>query len=103
MECFDFFDSTPSVGSTPEITFGKSEINANVYPNPFVNTINIQSSEQIESIYVYQIDGTLLYTESIVETGNITVAIDNKLPLGTYILELKANDKTSIHRITKIN
>jgi hypothetical protein len=84
--------------------------NLKLYPNPFSESISLRyelKSSAIVSIELYNLLGerveTLLGTAKQ-NPGNYEFSWnpDNGLKAGTYLLNIKVNDKTSVHRIVKL-
>jgi Secretion system C-terminal sorting domain len=70
-----------------------------IYPNPFVDTINIGSSNNliIEKLAVYDMNGKIVYSKN-----SNSKKIDLKfLTTGIYILRLKANNSEATFKIVK--
>ena len=70
-----------------------------VYPNPFINNINMNSSENItvEKVTVYDLNGRTVYQSNKNETSlNLEF-----LASGVYILKLQANNEIGSFKIVK--
>lgn len=81
---FDFFDNTPPPTSIQKI----SEMeNISVFPNPAVDFININSTDEIQSVQVFNLIGQLVLQENY----NQQIDVSN-IPSGGYILKLKKLD-----------
>lgn len=80
---------------------------AGVYPNPFVQRVNIAvtaEKAQTVSIVLFDNTGKQIKTQAAkVQTGNNTIVVDglNSLPSGSYILEVKSDDAIMHHQIVK--
>jgi Secretion system C-terminal sorting domain len=75
--------------------------NINVYPNPFVDVINI--SRDINSpadIAIFDITGKKVF-DTTVAAGSETINLSKDLAPGVYILELKINEEYTRMRIVK--
>ena len=76
--------------------------NASVYPNPFVDIINIElhSDEKIERISAFDMPGRLVYNSG----GEQSVINLNSLKNGVYILEIQTNkDKYNFKMLKRNN
>jgi len=88
-----YFENTSINVSVPEL-----DNSANVYPNPFIDEISIESNYAIDRIEIYTVSGKL--ASSIDNPGKVLNLED--LEQGMYILNAINNDrvKTS-HKLTK--
>lgn len=70
-----------------------------IYPNPFINIINMNSSENItvEKVTVYDLNGRIVYQGNKNET---TLNLEF-VASGVYILELQANNEIGSYKIVK--
>ncbi|TDX82558.1 T9SS type A sorting domain-containing protein [Epilithonimonas xixisoli] len=59
--------------------------NISFYPNPVINTLNLQSKEKIQDVTIYNIDGKLLNSVNINST-NAKIDMSAYTP-GTYIIQ----------------
>lgn len=64
-------------------------LEVSIYPNPTVDILNIQSTEKMNQIQVFNMMGNL-----ILEQNNTTKIDVSHLSTGTYIIKGLANDKT---------
>ena len=68
---------------------------SSIYPNPSLGLINIESSEPMRSVTVYNSLGKQVFFQSFVENN---ISIDN-LSTGIYLIEIRnQNDKTSFNK-----
>lgn len=67
-----------------------------IYPNPATDVINIRTSDNVERIELYNMQGQLVKMEMNVE--NISV---RDLTNGVYMLKLTTDKGTSMHKIVK--
>ncbi|KAF5030357.1 hypothetical protein DSECCO2_638990 [anaerobic digester metagenome] len=63
-----------------------------IYPNPTNGIINIENSEEIIQINVYNSIGDLVYSK-LNHENNTEIDLSNK-PKGIYFIELISKDKT---------
>lgn len=78
-------------------------LEATVYPNPFVEGVTISFSEQISDkveVAVFDVFGRLVMTKSYTAEQNLQVQFDN-LSVANYILKITANNKQFIKKIIK--
>lgn len=70
-----------------------------IFPNPVLDIININSSQNISSIQIYSISGALIKT---VEINNNVVQLDlNDLNSGIYFLKNNTEGNTKMYKIIK--
>jgi photosystem II stability/assembly factor-like uncharacterized protein len=70
-------------------------VEVTVFPNPTTQQLNINSSEVIETIYIYNAQGSLVQTET---RNNFSV---EPLPAGVYVLHIKTKNVTQTQRFIK--
>jgi len=73
--------------------------NLRVYPNPALNTINIENNKVIDTAILYNITGQKVLAQNIAGT-NATLNIE-KLPTGIYLLNLSSEGATKTIKIVK--
>lgn len=67
-----------------------------IYPNPVKDVLTINSQYQINSIELFDLSGRNIYnTIGQGQTANISVS---ELPTGIYLLKIRQNNKTSVHK-----
>ena len=71
--------------------------NTVVYPNPASDVINISTSDNIQSVEIFNMQGQLVK----VETGEVTSISIKDLANGLYTLKLTTDNGTSMHKIIK--
>lgn len=88
-------------GLTSTETVSKQENVLTVFPNPTTGQIQIQSlGEEIESILVYNLTGTLLYQKENINTLNATLDL-KALPTGIYVANVISEKGMQTVRIIK--
>lgn len=72
-----------------------------ILPNPVNSTLTVSSSEQIDSLYIYSIQGRLIkmYQNINSDSKNINIA---EYPSGLYLVKIKSKNKTITKKIIKI-
>lgn len=78
-------------------------LEAIIYPNPFVESVTISFSEQISDkveVAVFDVLGRLVFSKSYLADQNLNVPLNN-LSVADYILKVTANNKQFIKRILK--
>ena len=89
--------------STLNVLDYKSNINVEIYPNPFKKEIVISFSEAIDDIIqisIYDLLGRVVFTET--NFLNLKFTLDlNRLPSSTYLLLIKSKNKNFIKKIIK--
>ncbi|MBP7500698.1 MAG: T9SS type A sorting domain-containing protein [Chryseobacterium sp.] len=82
-------ESSFTTGSTLAVgNFGKNTIN--VYPNPFVNVINISNVDSVTSVSINDNSGKLIKTLKPAKVLDLS-----SLSQGVYIVNIKLNDGTA--------
>ena len=71
----------------------------NFYPNPVVNTLNLNYSKEIISSKVINMIGQTL-TEKSINTNTAQIEMSN-LPIGTYLVEVKSRDSSKTIKVIK--
>ncbi|GEM_PF-6776502 len=84
-----YYQSTASLNEMSEIEF-------NVYPNPTSEVVNISSSNSINSMILFSLDGKKLISQSNGTSINIS-----HLPQGNYFLEVQTSKGASRKMISK--
>ena len=78
-------------------------LEATVYPNPFVESVSISFTEQIigeVEVAVFDMVGRLVFSKSYTANQVVTAQF-NPLPGANYILKVTANNKQFINKILK--
>lgn len=68
-----------------------------VYPNPATDVININTTDNVQSVEIFNMQGQLVK----VETGEVTSVSVKDLANGVYTLRLTTDNGTSMHKIIK--
>ncbi|MDH4474566.1 MAG: T9SS type A sorting domain-containing protein [Fluviicola sp.] len=84
---------TTSSASIKEIA---EPLSVSVYPNPAVNSIEISSTEPLESFYIYNTLGTMVYSDRV-QTTSTKVNISD-LPKGVYLLRCNGLTKRFVKK-----
>ena len=73
---------------------------AKIYPNPFMDQIQIETEKPIQNLKLFESNGRLIYSESTISELNLNL---NRLNQGVYILRITYGDhsKESIKLIKK--
>ncbi|MHA7842493.1 MAG: T9SS type A sorting domain-containing protein [Winogradskyella sp.] len=97
------FNNTIDLGPyeyNPTLGVNNVSLNTNsvkLYPNPVSDRLFIKSTEQIEGISIYNINGQLI-KQTIETTNGIDVSV---LPSGLYMIEIKTNNNTINQKFLK--
>lgn len=107
--CAYFFDLADTSGcnatSCQDITVSSSSasikeidepLTITVYPNPAVNAIEISSNEPLETFYIYNTLGSMVYSDRVMTT-NTKVNISD-LPKGVYLLRCNGMTKRFVKK-----
>jgi hypothetical protein len=84
----------PIVSSTKEFL---SDVN--LFPNPFVSELSIASSEKIERIAVFNVQGKMIHQQN--ENANNAKIDLNECENGIYLLEITTNKNKTLKKIIK--
>jgi hypothetical protein len=96
---FNFMDNASMVEDTTASLEDLSRFNFSVYPNPVANKLQVNASEKISKIEIYNIIGQKVIDKKINETNNrIDVSQLNK---GIYILKTFIGDSVGTKRFIK--
>ena len=68
-----------------------------IYPNPATDMININTSNNVQRVEIFNMQGQLVK----VETGEVTSVSVKDLANGMYTLKLTTDNGTSMHKIIK--
>ncbi|MFN7116479.1 MAG: fibronectin type III domain-containing protein [Saprospiraceae bacterium] len=76
----------------------------NIYPNPFSNSITIESKNEnnfLQSVKIADASGKIIYQkENLLEIGKISIDLPN-VPIGFYFLLLESGDSKQIFKLIK--
>lgn len=82
----------------PEITNNKDESGVQLFPNPTNSVVNIQSSEEIKSVELYDLSGKIIMKQwNAMENSIDLSAIQN----GLYLLRIELDHQVVVRKITK--
>ncbi|ASS50234.1 MAG: hypothetical protein A3D31_11750 [Candidatus Fluviicola riflensis] len=83
-------------GSSASIKEIDQQLTVSVYPNPAVSSIEISSTEPLESFYIYNTLGTMVYSDRV-QTTSTKVNISD-LPKGVYLLRCNGLTKRFVKK-----
>jgi len=78
-------------------------LNASIYPNPFIENITLSFKEEIKGaveVFLFDMSGREIYTNNFSASNSVTVHLGN-LPQASYILKVRANNKQIIKKVIK--
>jgi sugar lactone lactonase YvrE len=78
-------------------SFNQYEIQNSIYPNPNKNIFEIYSEEIIESIYILDMTGAIVFNSESINKNKVNVS--HNLKSGNYILKLQSRDKISFKKL----
>ncbi|PCH69431.1 MAG: hypothetical protein COC01_01395 [Bacteroidetes bacterium] len=100
MHCMVEYHRPTWIGWPDKITeLQSSNGGVRVYPNPNEGIFEIRGIEEIEEINIYNVLGETVHRSSV-QSSRFTVDLSVQ-PKGTYILHLRTEDDTHIHKIIK--
>ncbi|MGI6717818.1 MAG: C25 family cysteine peptidase [Bacteroidales bacterium] len=76
----------------------ESEALIDIYPNPFVEVLNISTNSNNNTLNIYDINGIKVYTANFNKELNANLDILNK---GVYIVEISNNTQTKQFKVVK--
>jgi hypothetical protein len=79
------------------------ELEATVYPNPFVGSVTISFTEEISDnieLEVFDLLGRQVFSKTYLATQKLNLEL-SRLPVTSYILKLTANNKQFIKKLLK--
>lgn len=79
------------------------DLEANFYPNPFIESVTLAFTEKIEGkveVRIFDLLGRLVFSKSFMADQNVNVQL-NYLSVAYYILKVTANNKQFIKKIIK--
>jgi Leucine-rich repeat (LRR) protein len=74
--------------------------NVNVYPNPVMETLNINTADEIRNIRIVDLAGKVLINQNSRNSGNAELTVGN-LAKGVYMLLVRTDKGTDVHKIVK--
>lgn len=102
-----FFDyNWPIITNNANTTFtvlGTSDINKDLavrmYPNPASESINVQAASELQTIYLYDVQGRIIISKAVV--GSNTTLDISFLPKGMYFVKVLAEGGAALKKIIK--
>ena len=82
-----------------KVLLDKTGMQITIGPNVFTNFVSVYSNEAIKQVFVYDMNGKLVY-----QTANIIgnkIMLTNNLPKGVYVFKLITNNGTVTKRLVK--
>lgn len=86
-----------------EDTSGTTDVKANrfvLYPNPANESVNIQATENITAVSVYDISGKTLISKPVINGQNVSLSLTG-LQSGTYFIKVATEKGSSIKTLIK--
>lgn len=80
-----------------DVGLTENSLDISISPNPAVNTLSIESNRPFTNYYIFNEQGQLVQSESLLK-GSINV---QELASGQYLLILQSNGQMSTHRFIK--
>lgn len=83
-------------------TSTNTDLDANVYPNPFREDFQIDFTESLSAtLTLFDLTGKLLFQREIHDAKNVSISA-NHLARGTYILHIQSGSKRFKGRVIKL-
>jgi hypothetical protein len=78
---------------------GEHNITVAIYPNPVTDKLNVEATEAIEQVEVFNINGAKVFSEkNYTEKAEINTA---NLPAGTYVIRMTTKNASEVRRFVK--
>ena len=84
--------STEGVGENTKAGF-------DIYPNPVNDKLNIEATEAINNVEIFNIAGTMVYSQK--NCGGLLEIETSNLPAGTYVIRLTTQSTIEVRRFVK--
>lgn len=98
-EIWDFFNQYTINGPVTGVEEVKAKVELNVFPNPANNLLNIEASESIKQVTVYNLLGEKVLSRTL-NSSNTQLNIAD-LYSGIYMMSIQAGGSTYTKRFTK--
>jgi len=76
------------------------ELKLNIYPNPTVELINIESTKLIDELVITDLNGKIVYLESNIQQSLIQVNL-SELTNGVYLIRINSGETYNLKKIIK--
>ena len=97
------FCESPGDTLCVQYTYGIREQNKtqiNIYPNPVLDVLNIESGPSFNSIEILNLVGEKVYSETFPLTNKFSVSF-NDYPKGIYLMKITLKDRTIVMKVQK--
>ena len=97
------FLQPPNQANIRSINIIETNLKANLYPNPFQQSINVSFDEAINndmSVVIYHISGRIIFSEKYPAHQLINVPLGN-IAKGDYILKITTDNKQLVAKLIK--
>lgn len=84
----------------------KNNLSIKIFPNPFIDKVEITKNSAINHLTIYDISGKLVKSFTDLSKKIVWDGKDNQgqtVPNGVYFLELQTNHTSLTHRVIKLN
>lgn len=98
-EIWDFFNQYTINGPVTAVEEVKAKVEMNIFPNPANNVLNVEASEYIKQVTVYNLLGEKVMSRNL-SSSNAQLNIA-ELHSGIYMLSIQAGGNTYTKRFTK--
>jgi hypothetical protein len=68
-----------------------------VFPNPVAGNLSIQSPQQLDAVFIYSVQGQLMYNVAGLSASAVSLDI-NLLKPGIYIMHVRLSDGTLVNK-----
>lgn len=93
----DFFNIISRSDTPTDMDWQSDDIKLNIFPNPFIDVLNIESLEAVKSINIYYENG-----QQIKISNDINYPIDmSGCPSGMYLINIQTENNTYTRKIIK--
>ncbi|MEI6576296.1 MAG: T9SS type A sorting domain-containing protein [Bacteroidota bacterium] len=99
---YEIYYKRDPTGNAVGITEIPDENMFQVFPNPASNEVNVQSSDKINEILIYDVYGREVYRQEIVQTNTEYHVTTSGFSNGIYFIKLTAKDRSCTRKFVKI-
>jgi len=91
-----YWNNTPVLGTPDE----RTEIQLTIYPNPFKNTLQVNASEVIQSVTLFNVQGQKVFSRQ--GTSNNMELDINQLQAGNYFVQVQSQGNIETKKLIKM-
>lgn len=77
------------------------ELEFTIFPNPFHESVQINTSFSNYNFEVYSCSGELLLKRNVIYSGKNTIDL-SQLPMGSYLITIRTDELVRTHKLVKL-